>query len=82
MDGALSYFERALEFDNDYVEAHIGIGAVHAEQYWSGGGSDEGLREARDSYVSLFPQEIKSYLSRDPASGTLADVPEIASVLM
>jgi TolB-like protein len=50
MEGALRYFEAALEEDSRLVEAHIGIGAARVAQFWGGGGSTEGLREARESY--------------------------------
>ena len=58
-NAAFGYFERALEIDPDLTEAHVGLGAVHLERFWSGWGGGSGN-------LGLAEKALVNALQRDP----------------
>ena len=47
---AFEYFSRAAELDPGLVDAHVGLGAVYTERYYSGRGNLKSLDQAEASH--------------------------------
>ena len=60
---AFHYFTRAVELDPGLTEAHIGLGAVHWERYFSGTGGPERLDQSEESFeaaLELNPASMRA----------------------
>lgn len=58
-EAALGYFTRAVKIDPDLTEAHVGLGAVYLERFWSGWGGGPGN-------LGLAEKAFQKALQRDP----------------
>ena len=47
---AFEYFSRAVQLDDSLAEAHVGLGAVHADRFFNGWGGIRNLDIAEESY--------------------------------
>jgi TolB-like protein len=60
---ALEYFQRARDLDPDFVDAQVGVGAVHETRFSNSWGGLEDLDRARSSYeaaLRLNPASIRA----------------------
>lgn len=64
-DIAFDYFTRAVALDPDLVEAHVGLGAVYLERYWSGwGGGARNLELAAQQFQTALKGDSKDMRAR------------------